>query len=177
MDPPYRPTYYSIHYEKIRFFRCVCLPYNEFMSTMVTAEQAKEERMNKAASFIAAFEKVRLELRDESLQEALGMTIDRLRELRDVQYLFDSGEKELIRLYDMYLPALLKIVQEAVKMETAGNYRAIVDMRARLKKTLATFRETLKHITEILPQDEIDQANAAAKARKAKEELAKNPGQ
>ena len=80
------------------------------MSTMITAEQAKEERMNKAASFIAAFEQVRLELRDESLQEALGMTIDRLRELRDVQYLFDSGEKELIRLYDMYLPALLKIV-------------------------------------------------------------------
>ena len=71
----------------------------------------------------------------------------------------------------------LKIVQEAVKMETAGNYRAIVDMRARLKKTLATFRETLKHITDILPQDEIDQANAAAKARKAKEELAKNPKQ
>lgn len=144
---------------------------------MITAEQAKEERMNKAASFIAAFEQVRLELRDESLQEALGMTIDRLRELRDVQYLFDSGEKELIRLYDMYLPALLKIVQDAVKMETAGNYRAIVDMRARLKKTLATFRETLKHITAILPQDEIDQANAAARARKAKEELEKNTGQ
>ena len=62
-------------------------------------------------------------------------------------------------------------------METAGNYRAIVDMRARLKKTLATFRETLKHITAILPQDEIDQANAAARARKAKEELEKNTGQ
>ncbi|MBR2829143.1 MAG: hypothetical protein IKE68_01190 [Solobacterium sp.] len=144
---------------------------------MMTDVQAKEARMDKAASFIAEFEKCRLELRDEALQESLGMTIARLRELRDVQYLFDSGEKELIRLYDMYLPALLKIVQEAVRMETAGNYRAIVDMRTRLKKTLATFRETLKHITDILPQDEIDQANAEAKARKAKEELEKNSRQ
>ena len=143
----------------------------------MTDVQAKEARMDKAASFIAEFEKCRLELRDEALQESLGMTIARLRELRDVQYLFDSGEKELIRLYDMYLPALLKIVQEAVRMETAGNYRAIVDMRTRLKKTLATFRETLKHITDILPQDEIDQANAEAKARKAKEELEKNSRQ
>ena len=143
----------------------------------MTDEQAKEARMDKAASFIAEFEKCRLELRDEALQEALAMTIARLRELRDVQYLFDSGEKELVRLYDMYLPALLKIVQEAVRMETAGNYRAIVDMRTRLKKTLATFRETLKHITDILPQDEIDQANAEAKARKAKEELEKNSRQ
>lgn len=143
----------------------------------MTDEQAKEARMDKAASFIAEFEKCRLELRDEALQESLGMTIARLRELRDVQYLFDSGEKELIRLYDMYLPALLKIVQEAVRMETAGNYRAIVDMRTRLKKTLATFRETLKHITDILPQDENDQANAEAKARKAKEELEKNSRQ
>ena len=143
----------------------------------MTDEQAKEARMDKAASFIAEFEKCRLELRDEALQEALAMTIARLRELRDVQYLFDSGEKELVRLYDMYLPALLKIVQEAVRMETAGNYRAIVDMRTRLKKTLATFRETLKHITDILPQDENDQANAEAKARKAKEELEKNSRQ
>lgn len=143
----------------------------------MTDVQAKEARMDKAASFIAEFEKCRLELRDEALQESLGMTIARLRELRDVQYLFDSGEKELVRLYDMYLPALLKIVQEAVRMETAGNYRAIVDMRTRLKKTLATFRETLKHITDILPQDEIDQANAEAKARKAKEELEKNSRQ
>ena len=35
---------------------------------MMTDEQAKEVRMDKAASFIAEFEKCRLELRDESLQ-------------------------------------------------------------------------------------------------------------
>ena len=54
-----------------------------------------------------------------------------------------------------------------------GSY-SVVNTNTIAATSKAMFQFT---ITDILPQDEIDQANAAAKARKAKEELAKNPKQ
>ena len=85
-------------------------------------------------------------------------------DLRDVQYLFDSGEKELIRLYERYMPYLLDILHQYQALEESGNYEAIQKSRTQLEKTLETMNDTIRTVSKILPQDEIDEANARARA-------------
>ena len=87
-----------------------------------------------------------------------------LRDLRDTQYLFDSGEKELIRLYDRYLPYFLTILDNYISLQESGNYEAISSNTERLITTVSEMVSAIRAVIRILPQDEIDEANARAKA-------------
>ena len=92
--------------------------------------------------------------------------------LRDVQYLFDSGEYELDRLYDRYLPYLLLVIGNYAEIEETGHDPSEVQkVREKLLKALDTLIDVILNIRDILPQDEISKARAESGAKKKKEEL------
>ena len=126
--------------------------------------ETKEDRILHAGKLLKELEDMKASIRSESIRSLLSETRRAVEELRDAQYLFDSGEKELIRLYERYLPYLLDILKQYQALEVSGNYEAILKSRSQLEKTLAQMNETIKTVTKILPQDEIDEANARAKA-------------
>ena len=126
--------------------------------------ETKEDRILHAGKLLKELEDMKVSIRSESIRSLLSETRRAVEELRDAQYLFDSGEKELIRLYERYLPYLLDILKQYQALEVSGNYEAIQKSRSQLEKTLAQMNDTIKTVTKILPQDEIDEANARAKA-------------
>ncbi|MBP3867982.1 MAG: hypothetical protein J6D38_02610 [Solobacterium sp.] len=126
--------------------------------------ETKEDRILHAGKLLKELEDMKASIRSESICSLLSETRRAIEELRDAQYLFDSGEKELIRLYERYLPYLLDILKQYQALEVSGNYEAIQKSRSQLEKTLAQMNDTIKTVTKILPQDEIDEANARAKA-------------
>ncbi len=126
--------------------------------------ETKEDRILHAGKLLKELEDMKASIRSESIRSLLSETRRAVEELRDAQYLFDSGEKELIRLYERYLPYLLDILKQYQALEVSGNYEAIQKSRTQLEKTLAQMNDTIKTVTKILPQDEIDEANARAKA-------------
>ena len=126
--------------------------------------ETKEDRILHAGKLLKELEDMKASIRCESIRSLLSETRRAVEELRDAQYLFDSGEKELIRLYERYLPYLLDILKQYQALEVSGNYEAILKSRTQLEKTLAQMNDTIKTVTKILPQDEIDEANARAKA-------------
>jgi len=126
--------------------------------------ETKEDRILHAGKLLKELEDMKASIRSESIRSLLSETRRAIEELRDAQYLFDSGEKELIRLYERYLPYLLDILKQYQALEVSGNYEAILKSRNQLEKTLAQMNDTIKTVTKILPQDEIDEANARAKA-------------
>ncbi|MBR3203371.1 MAG: hypothetical protein IKF60_07285 [Solobacterium sp.] len=126
--------------------------------------ETKEDRILHAGKLLKELEDMKASIRSESIRSLLSETRRAVEELRDAQYLFDSGEKELIRLYERYLPYLLDILKQYQALEVSGNYEAILKSRSQLEKTLAQMNDTIKTVTKILPQDEIDEANARAKA-------------
>ena len=126
--------------------------------------ETKEDRILHAGKLLKELEDMKASIRSESIRSLLSETRRAVEELRDAQYLFDSGEKELIRLYERYLPYLLDILKQYQALEVSGNYEAIQKSRSQLEKTLAQMNDTIKTVTKILPQDEIDEANARAKA-------------
>lgn len=126
--------------------------------------ETKEDRILHAGKLLKELEDMKASIRSESIRSLLSETRRAIEELRDAQYLFDSGEKELIRLYERYLPYLLDILKQYQALEVSGNYEAILKSRSQLEKTLAQMNDTIKTVTKILPQDEIDEANARAKA-------------
>ena len=126
--------------------------------------ETKEDRILHAGKLLKELEDMKASIRSESIRSLLSETRRAVEELRDAQYLFDSGEKELIRLYERYLPYLLDILKQYQALEVSGNYEAILKSRNQLEKTLAQMNDTIKTVTKILPQDEIDEANARAKA-------------
>ncbi|MCR5795470.1 MAG: hypothetical protein K6G61_09055 [Solobacterium sp.] len=137
----------------------------------ITAEELKEEHMASASRYITKFQEYAEELPDNPIRTSLNETIRELRELRDMQYWFDSGEKELAKLYDRYLPYLDEILQKYIHLQTFIRFAEVRKLRDRLASSLQTMNDTIRNIRLILPQDEIDDASYTAKAKKAKAQL------
>ena len=132
--------------------------------------EGKEERIASAGGILRKLETLNGSLRSEVLQ-AEGRNVSlALRDLRDTQYLFDSGKKELVRLYERYLPYYLDILNQFVSLQNSANFEAIRSNEKQLQETMKRMTVLIRSIIKILPQDEIDAANAAAKAE---EELRK----
>jgi len=136
-----------------------------------TLDQIKEEHMNKANSYIRNYVNRTETLQNKELKSHLLQMVDALRDLRETQYVFDSGEHELDLLYDKYLPYLDKILEEYRSVSTAVNYSEVRNVREKLYSTIDTMTSTIYSIKELLPQDEISAAKAEADARRMKEEL------
>ena len=134
-------------------------------------EDRKELHMKQAASYISYFEEAKDRIHDAEIENGINELLRKLRDLRDLQYWFDSGEKELDRFYDRYLPYLNTIVENYIKLESSWNFEESRKIRVRLGDALTQFADMISTIMKILPEDEISEANAEAKARKAKQEL------
>ena len=124
----------------------------------------KEERIEHAGMLIREIDQIGSSIRYESIRVLLEEMKRNLADLRDTQYLFDSGEKELIRLYERYMPYFMDILKQYASLEVSGNYDAIQKSRSQLEQTLIMMNETIRSVVRILPQDEIDEANARARA-------------
>lgn len=145
--------------------------YLRMSENMITAEELKEEHMAEASRYITKFQEYADQLANGDIRESLLVTVRELRELRDMQYWFDSGEKELVKLYDRYLPYLDEILSKYLHLQTFIQFAEVKKLRSRLASSLQTMNDTIRNIRLILPQDEIDDASYTARAKKAKEQL------
>ncbi len=140
------------------------------------AEDLKERHMKEAADFIRWAEDFREKIYHPDLRNLLEKLIRDLKNLRDTEYYFESGEKQLISLYERYLPYLKVILNEYRSMQETNDYEKIQTLSVRLRRMLENVDEAVKEINEKLPQDEIDNARAEAQARKIKQMLDEKTG-
>lgn len=140
------------------------------------AEDLKEKHMKQAADFIRWAEDFREKIYHPDLRDLLEKLIRDLKNLRDTEYYFESGEKQLISLYERYLPYLKVILNEYRSMQETNDYEKIQTLSVRLRRMLENVDEAVKEINEKLPQDEIDNARAEAQARKIKQMLDEKTG-
>lgn len=140
------------------------------------AEDLKERHMKEAADFIRWAEDFREKIYHPDLRDLLEKLIRDLKNLRDTEYYFESGEKQLISLYERYLPYLKVILNEYRSMQETDDYEKIQTLSVRLRRMLENVDEAVKEINEKLPQDEIDNARAEAQARKIKQMLDEKTG-
>ena len=133
--------------------------------------ETKEERIEYAGKAMREIADFRSQVRNRELAAGADDVYHALRDLRDTQYLFDSGEKELVRLYDRYLPYFLDILGQFISLQDSANYDAIRQNEAQLLKTMDQIAVMIRNITKLLPEDEIDEANARAKAEELRRKL------
>ena len=137
----------------------------------MSTDERKDLHMKQAASYITYFQDARDKIYDADIRQKMEDMIRVLRDLRDLQYWFDSGEKELDRFYDRYLPFLNMIIENYLKLETSWNFNELKKVKEKLLRTLDQVIDVTKQVMTILPMDEISDANAEIKAKQAKEEL------
>ena len=137
----------------------------------MSTDERKDLHMKQAASYITYFQDARDKIYDADIRQKMEDMIRALRDLRDLQYWFDSGEKELDRFYDRYLPFLNMIIENYLKLETSWNFNELKKVKEKLLRTLDQVIDVTKQVMTILPMDEISDANAEIKAKQAKEEL------
>ena len=137
----------------------------------MSTDERKDLHMKQAASYITYFQDARDKIYDQDIKQKMEDMIRVLRDLRDLQYWFDSGEKELDRFYDRYLPFLNMIIENYLKLETSWNFNELKKVKEKLLRTLDQVIDVTKQVMTILPMDEISDANAEIKAKQAKEEL------
>ncbi|MSS57766.1 hypothetical protein FYJ51_02460 [Erysipelotrichaceae bacterium Oil+RF-744-GAM-WT-6] len=128
----------------------------------------KEERLNQAAEQIRLLEQYSAKIRNENVQTSLRSLISVLGSLKETQYLFDSGEKELKKLYARYLPYLDQILAQYLEISESGNYEAVLKSERELQRTLSSLTDAVRKINLILPQDEAADAAASMAAEKMK---------
>lgn len=131
----------------------------------------KNARIAAAGTALHTMEGYNSQLRKKELSEAADDVFHALRDLCDTQYLFDSGEKELVRFYERYLPYYLDILRQYVSLQDSANFEAIQANEAQLIKTMRQMSSMIRYLTKAIPQDEIDEANAKAKAEELRARL------
>ena len=131
----------------------------------------KNARIAAAGTALHTMEGYNSQLRNKELSEAADDVFLALCDLRDTQYLFDSGEKELVRFYERYLPYYLDILRQYVSLQDSANFEAIQANEAQLIKTMRQMSSMIRYLTKAIPQDEIDEANAKAKAEELRARL------
>ena len=131
----------------------------------------KEMRIVTASQYLAKLKEYSEKVSSPEVRDKLDENWRNLRDLKDTQVLFDSGEKELIRLYERYIPYFFEILDQYLVLEESGNYDAIVRNRNQLLLTLGYMNDAITSVREILPQDEIDEANARARAEQMRQVL------
>ena len=94
-------------------------------------EEKKDLHMKQAAEYIKYFREAEERIYDKDVREQMELLIRRLQDLRDLQYWFDSGEKELDRFYDRYLPMLNMVLENYIKLETSWNHNELKKDRER----------------------------------------------
>ena len=134
-------------------------------------EEKKAEHLEKAAKTLTSLYRHMDKIRSARVIRKLEQLIDRIKDLRDTQYLFDSGEKELVRIYERYLPYYLDILRQFVSLQDSANYEAIRTNEAQLINTMRKMTSMIRSVIKVLPQDEIDEANAMAKAEELRRRL------
>ncbi|MBQ9825098.1 MAG: hypothetical protein IJM63_11410 [Solobacterium sp.] len=139
---------------------------------MTTVEDRKQKHLDQAADILKQLYKHMDNIRSAAVIRKIEQLIDRIKDLRDTQYLFDSGEYELDRLYERYLPYMLAVIGNYADIEETGHDPEEVErVRKKLIKGIDTMIDAILNIRDILPQDEISSARAEAEAKKRKEEL------
>ena len=133
--------------------------------------ETKEERIEFAGKAMREITDFRSRVRSRELTAAADDVYLALRDLRDMQYLFDSGEKDLIRLYKRYLPYFLDILTQFISLQDSANYDAIRQNEQQLLKTMNQIALMIRNIAKLLPEDEIDEANARAKVEELQRRL------
>ncbi len=131
----------------------------------------KEERIQLANEAIYKIDSYVRTFRDEGLRKNGEKLVKAIRDLRDTQYLFDSGEKELKRFYKRYLPYFVDILKQYSLIKDSANYEAIRSNRTQLETMMKRMERMVRDIIQTLPQDEIDEANAQAKAEEVRRRL------
>ena len=142
-------------------------------------EELKEAHLQKSRDMIIQIYETQEKIRSREVRDKLDEVLRALKNLKDTQYLFGSGEKELDKLYDTYIPYFMLVIGNYQDLEAVGHDPAEVeDVRNKLLKALDTLIDAVNEINTILPQDEISDASAQAKAEKWKKEydrLTKKP--
>ena len=133
--------------------------------------ETKEERIESAGKAMREIADFRSQVRNRELAAAADDVYLALRDLRDTQYLFDSGEKDLLRLYERYLPYFLDILRQFISLQDSANYSAIRQNEQQLLKTMNQITSMIRNVAKLLPEDEINEANAKAKAEELQRRL------
>lgn len=134
-------------------------------------EEKKEMHLQKSRDAIIQVDAIQHKIRRPEVKAKLDEVLRAMKNLKDTQYLFDSGEKELDKLYDTYIPYFLLVIGNYQDLEATGHDpREVREVGDKLIKALDTLIDSLEKINYILPQDEISEASAQAKAEKWKRE-------
>ena len=141
------------------------------MYNVPMSENKKELHMKQAGEYIGYLVETKDKIYDAAVKGKLEDVIRKFQDLRDTQYWFDSGERELDKFYDRYVPFLNMIMENYLKLETSWNFNELNKVKEKLLKTFDEFIDTMNIIQNILPEDEISDAKAEVKAREAKAEL------
>lgn len=131
----------------------------------------KEAHLKACADFLRWADSIQEEIYSPDIRSHLLHLMHDLRDLRDTEYYFESGERDLDRLYKRYLPYLKTILQEYITMQESNNYEQIQHLTVRLRAMLVNLDEAVRAINALLPQDEIDEAEAKARAEELKRKL------
>ena len=131
----------------------------------------REAHLQKSREAIIQITEIQDQIRSKEVRDKLDEVLRALKNLKDTQYLFDSGEKELDKLYDTYIPSFMLVIENYRDLEAVGHDPAEVEaVRNKLLKALDTLTDAVNEINVILPQDEISDAAVQAKAEKWKKE-------
>lgn len=120
------------------------------------AEQkaAEAARPKDAQYYIQEIDRLNNEIPDEEISNGLYETTSLLKQIDKLQTKFPSAKDKLKKLYEYYLPILVKILNQYESLQTATMDPSLEETSEKLKKTIKLINDAMKTIISSMTDED-----------------------
>ncbi|MBR4162932.1 MAG: hypothetical protein IKR11_05370 [Solobacterium sp.] len=123
-------------------------------------EEAKPQEKKKSASdFMEEINRLNENIPDEDITNGLHETYSLLKQINTLEQRFPDSKDKLKKLYEYYLPILIRILRQYVNLQAAKSDPSYEDTRQKLNRTIKLINDAMKTIiSSLTDQDFINLA-------------------
>ena len=110
------------------------------------AEPRKQEQLSMAKKFINEINALNTNIPDDKISKDLYETCAYLKQIDDLSKKLPNTKDKLNKLYDHYLPILVKILQQYESLQVATSDPAYEETKEKLSKTIQLINTAMKNI-------------------------------
>ncbi len=109
---------------------------------------------SKAEEFIEKINDLNTEIPDEGISEGLYESSALLKQISDIESKFPTNSEKLDKLYEYYLPMLIKNLSQYKSLQAAQTNASFEETKLKLQKNVTLINEAMKTITASLCEED-----------------------
>lgn len=148
----FKSRYPDIHSQIIKWLENFDVEY--YLNKKTENKKVEQQSSSKSKNFIKEINDLNTEIPDEGISNGLYETSALLKQVEDIETKFPTSSAKLDKLYEYYLPMLIKNLNQYKTLQAAQSNSSFEDTKLKLQKNITLINEAIKTIIASLCEED-----------------------